>query len=187
MKLKSTVPAAIAATCLMTQPALAYHFSPTQIRSVISGKMTLTPTNTGQPFSCQVQINLRTYSQTNVPQIERVKARGAGFCRDILFVGLPWQGDIMNSSGGLIIGGSWRVGSEDCSGYAITFTVGAKGHFTLQGCLLWDAALSPPGQKLSLSYTRRPNARTFYLLFRKVQCLDTADILLILLIICGLV
>ena len=38
MKLKSTVPAAIAATCLMTQPALAYHFSPTQIRSVISGK-----------------------------------------------------------------------------------------------------------------------------------------------------
>ena len=39
MKLKSrAVPAAIAATCLMTQPALAYQFSPTQIRSVISGK-----------------------------------------------------------------------------------------------------------------------------------------------------
>ena len=82
MKLKSTVPAAIAATCLMTQPALAYHFSPTQIRSVISGKMTLTPTGGGQPFICQVQMNLRTHSQTNVPQIERVKTRGAGFCRD---------------------------------------------------------------------------------------------------------
>ena len=43
MKLKSTVPAAIAATCLMTQPALAYQFSPTQIRSVISGKMYMHP------------------------------------------------------------------------------------------------------------------------------------------------
>ena len=106
MKSKSTVPAAIAATCLMTQPALAYQFSPTQIRSVISGKMTLTPTDAGQPFSCQVQMNLRTHGQTEPPEIVRVKTRGTGLCRDVVFYDLPWQIDIMNSSGGQIVGGT---------------------------------------------------------------------------------
>jgi hypothetical protein len=146
------------AMCTIAQPSAGYELSPPQIRSVLTGSLTFTPTYGGNTFTCSVQIEIRTRGQitkkgTIKPSdIGHINVESAGTCRDVVFYRLPWEVSVSSATSGEILGGQWSNIGEVYTSDIVLFNLYDNGVFTLSSnCLPGQLASTPilhitPGQ-----------------------------------------